>query len=398
MLNPLSLYIGLRYIRAKRRNGFVSFISFASTLGIALGVTVLITVLSVMNGFDQEIRTRFFATAPQVTVKTEENIQTTWPGLADTLHRVPGVQSVAPYVSGEGILINGRLMRGVSVMGVLENDDLRPGEFKVVLPQSLTNALTLRTGSAVNLLTAQATTTPLGLFPRYRQITVAGTYTDERIGNIETPIYMAMDDVQKLFAAGRHISGLHLQLRDVYQAPKISQKIQALLPPGYSVTNWTIESGAFFQALAMEKIMIFIILLFIIAIAAFNLISMLIMVVHEKQADIAILRTLGATPGMIRDIFILQGSVLGAVGTLFGLGGGILLSWQVTPVVNALQRWFHIQFIPTSAYWANVLPSKIMLQDVVTVCLIAFGLSVLATLYPAIVAFRIQPAEALRYE
>jgi len=415
MIRPLPVYIGLRYTRAKRRNRFISFISFASTIGIALGVAVLLTVLSVMNGFDEQIRTHFFAMAPQVTLSTEQDITANWPELAKTVGQITGVQASAPFVSGEGMLVKTNLLSGVNVFGILPDqeakisklsqqmssgnvDSLTPGRFNIVIPQSSATQLNLQVGDPINVFTSQATTTPLGLFPRYRQFTVSGIYNNAGSNTLQQPVYIAMDDAQRLFAAGRRISGLHLKLADVYQAPQISQRLQRLLPSEFSVTNWTVESGAFFQALAMEKTMMFIILLLIIAIAAFNLVSMLMMVVHEKQPDIAILRTLGATPTVIKNIFLVQGSVLGIFGTLIGLIAGLILTWKVNPVVNALQQTFRVQFIPTSAYWSNFLPTKILYSDVIIVCLISLGLSLLAALYPALVAYRVQPAEALRYE
>ncbi len=415
MIKPLPLYIGLRYIRAKRRNSFISFISFASTVGIALGVAVLLTVLSVMNGFDEQIRTHFFAMAPQVTVSTEQDIADTWPQLVKTVSQISEVQAAAPFISGEGMLVKSNLLRGVSVMGILPQAESRisqlarqtsdgnvnslvPGSFNIMITQTIAQQLNLRTGDPINVLTSQATTTPLGLFPRYRRFIVSGIYNGSSNNSLQETVYIAMDDAQRLFAAGLRLSGVHLKLAHIYQAPRITQELQKLLPADFTVTNWTVESGAFFQALALEKTMMFIILLLIIAIAAFNLVSMLMMVVNEKQADIAILRTLGASPNTIRNIFILQGTLLGVFGTVIGLIAGIALTLNVTPVVNVLQQTFHVQFIPTTAYWSNYLPTKILSKDIIIVCAMSLGLSILATIYPALVAFRIQPAEALRYE
>jgi lipoprotein-releasing system permease protein len=414
MIRPLPLYIGLRYTRAKRRNRFISFISLAATLGIALGVAVLLTVLSVMNGFDQQIRTHFFAMAPQVTITTAQDIEN-WPQLISKVTQVSGIAGAAPFVSGEGMLIKGNLLRGVNVMGIIPAEEMRiaqikqsmtagdinslaSGDYRVVITQNLAEQLNIKVGEAVNVFTSQATTTPLGLFPRYRRFEVTGVYKSANNGFAAENIYIAIDDAQKLFAAGRRVSGLHIKLNDIYQAPQLNRQLQRVLPGDFTVTDWTVQSGAFFQALAMEKTMMFIILLLVIAIAAFNLVSMLMMLVNEKQADIAILRTIGATPGTIRNIFMVQGTMLGVVGTLTGLVCGIILTLNVTTVVNALQRTFHIQFIPTAVYWSNYLPTKILPLDIIIVCAISLGLSVLAALYPALVAFKIQPAEALRYE
>jgi lipoprotein-releasing system permease protein len=415
MIRPLPLYIGLRYIRAKRRNGFISFISFASTLGIALGVAVLLTVLSVMNGFDEQIRTHFFALARQVTLSTEEKDNSDWQQWQQTLAPITNLKGSAPFVSGEGMLIKGKALQGVQVEGIVPNqetqvsqlarlvssgsvDSLVPGKFNVVITESLAQQLNLQIGDPVNVFTSQATTTPLGMFPRYRQFTVSGIYNNNSSSTIRESVYIAMEDAQKLFAAGPYTSGLHLKLTNPYKAPKTAVAVAKLFPQGFTATNWTVESGAFFQALTMEKTMMFIILLLIIAIAAFNLVAMLVMVVHEKQADIAILRTLGAAPHTIRNIFIMQGMILGVFGTLIGLVAGIILTLNVNPVVNFLQQVLHVQFIASSAYSANYLPVKLLFQDIIIVCAMAFGLSLLATLYPARLAFRIQPAEALRYE
>ena len=415
MIRPLPLYIGLRYIRAKRRNRFVSFISFASTLGIALGVAVLLTVLSVMNGFDHQIRTHFFALARQVTLSTEEKDSSHWQQWRQTLVPIANLKGSAPFISGEGMLIKGKTLQGVQVEGVVPGqearvsqlaqlissgslDSLISGKFNVVITENLAQQLNLQIGDPVNVFTSQATTTPLGMFPRYRQFTVSGIYNNNSSSSIRESVFIAMEDAEKLFAAGPYTSGLHLKLADPYSATKTTVAVDKLFPQGFAVTNWTVESGAFFQALAMEKTMMFIILLLIIAIAAFNLVAMLVMVVHEKQADIAILRTLGAAPQSIRSIFIVQGMILGIFGTLIGLVAGIILTLNVNPVVNFLQQVFHVQFIASNAYSANYLPVKIDFQDIIIVCAMAFGLSLLATLYPAQVAFRIQPAEALRYE
>ncbi|MBS0350539.1 MAG: lipoprotein-releasing ABC transporter permease subunit [Proteobacteria bacterium] len=415
MIRPLSLYIGLRYIRAKRRNGFISFISFASTVGIALGVAVLITVLSVMNGFDQQIRSHFFALTPQVTISTQEQeIADFWNSLTEKIKSVKGVNGFAPFVSSEGMLVKDNVLRSILIEGISPQyeatisklpqqtlagniNQLVPGSFKVMVSASTAQQMNLQVGDAVNVLTSQATTTPLGLFPRYREFVVSGIYNNTGNNSLQEPIYMAMADAQKLLAAGPHLSGLHVKLNNLYQAPQMSKQFSKIVAD-FTVTDWTEESGAFFHALALEKTMMFIILLLIIAIASFNLVSMLIMVVYEKRSDIAILRTLGAAPSTIRNIFIFQGTLLGLSGVIIGLSAGLALTFYINPVADGLQQLFHVQFIPGGAYGAGFVPAKILWKDIISVCAIALGLSILATLYPAWVAFRIEPAEALRYE
>ncbi len=402
---PLAFYIGLRYTRAKRRSRFVSFISLASMIGIALGVMVLITVLSVMNGFDEQIRKHFFALTPQITIYNPAE------------HKIPkiaGVKATAPFASGDGVFIKDRELKAITVMGIIPArekkisalaskvssgnlDDLTEGSYNLLMSENLALQLNVKVGDSLNVYTSQVITTPLGLFPRYRQFTVTGVYADANNTYSQAKIFINLIDAQTLFASDYRKTGLHLVLDDPFQAPAIAAKIHRLLPE-LTVENWTQESGAFFQALAMEKTMMFIILALIIAIAAFNLVSSLIMVVNEKMADIAILRTLGATPQTIRNIFIVQGIIIGWVGMILGLIFGILLAMHVSVVAGWIEQVFHVQFIPTGVNYLPNLPSNIRVLDIIEVGFIAFALSIIATLYPAWVAFRIQPAEALRYE
>ncbi len=416
MIRPLSLYIGLRYTRAKRRNHFISFISLASMLGIALGVLVLITVLSVMNGFDYQIQKRFFAIAPQLTVMTGQSIKHTWRKTSQKIAKLPEVRGVAPFVSGKGMLINAGQIDGVRAVGILPSQEgkvsqlgqkmvkgklnsLRPGKYNLVMGLSLARSLGVAVGDQLNLLTPQVSVTLAGVFPRYRQFRVSGIFRTSGDFGFETGVvYINMQDAAKLFSSGQAISGFHVKLKDLYQAPSVTVLLRSLLSREYQVTNWTVQFGAFFQALAMEKTMLFVILLLIVAVAVFNLVSTLVMVVNDKRADIAILRTLGASPGTIMRTIMVQGAIIGIVGTFIGLALGLLLAYNVTDITNAIQNLFHVQFIKSSVYWIDFLPSRIEASDIIKVCLIAFGLSIIATLYPAWIAFRTQPAEALRYE
>lgn len=415
MIRPLALYLGLRYIRAKRRNRYISFISLASIVGIALGITVLITVLSVINGFDEQIRERFFAIAPQVTVLVDKDITQSWPKLADDVRTLSQVEAAAPFINGQGMILNGGVLRGVNVVGILPGQEekiaqlakqvvagnmntLTPGSFHIMIGKALSKQLDLQLGDSVSLFVAQGAD---GLLPRfdYQRFTVSAIFSSSQgFGFDRVLVYTNLADAQSLLGETQRWNGLHLKLVNLYQAGAVNQALQSLLPRGYSVSDWTEQFGNFFQTLAMQKTMLFVILLFIVAIAVFNLISTLIMVVNEKRSDIAVLRTLGATPLMIMGTFIVQGALIGLMGTVCGLVGGVLLSLNITALVNAVQHLFHVQLIAESVYFVNFLPSKMMLSDILEVCGIAFGLSVLATLYPALIAFRMQPAEILRYE
>lgn len=416
MIRPLALYIGLRYTRAKRRNRFISFISLASIIGIALGITVLITVLSVINGFDEQIRDRFFAIAPQVTISSTQDITQSWPQLAEKLRRTSQVQAAAPFVNGQGMVLNGNTLRGVNVLGILPDQEARisqlgkqvvagdihsltPGSFNVMIGKALAKQLDLQMGDAVSIFVVQGDND--GLLPRfdYQRFTVSAIFSSSQgFGFDQVLVYANLADAQHLLTETQRWNGVHLKIANLFQAGLVNQQLQEILPSDYTVTDWTQQFGSFFQTLAMQKTMLFVILLFIVAIAVFNLISTLIMVVNEKRADIAILRTLGATPSTIMATFIVQGAIIGLVGTVCGLIGGVLLALNVTAIVNAIQHIFHVQLISESVYFVNFLPSKIMFTDVAQVCAVAFGLSVLATIYPALIAFRTQPAEVLRYE
>lgn len=415
MKTPLSLIIGLRYTRAKRRNHFISFISLASLLGIALGVMVLITVLSVMNGFNQQIREKFFAITPAVTIMTNDDITKTWPNLIRLSKTVPAVLAAAPYVTGNGMIMQGMKFSGVSLMGVdpqLEsavshlNDhmlsgnlqSLQPGQYHVVMGKTLAESMNLHMGDKITVLTPQSTVTLVGVFPRYKTFIISGIYHTTGSLYDSGLLFVNLKDAETLYLSGQRQSGVHLRLHNLFQASYVTQQLQTLLPSTFSVTNWMVQFGAFFQALAMEKTMFFVILLLIVAVAAFNLVSTLVMAVNDKRADIAILRTLGARPETIMMAFVVQGAVIGLMGTLLGLILGLLLASNITTLANAVQNLFHVQFIRSDVFFVNYLPSQIQLTDIIEVCLASFGFSLLATIYPAWLAFKTEPAEALRYE
>ncbi len=415
MIKPLVLFIGLRYTRAKRRSHFVSFISMASILGIALGISVLITVLSVINGFDEQIRNRFFAIAPQLTLTSTQDITQTWPQWSEQVLKNPQVAAAAPFLNGQSMVLNGNVLRGVNVVGIIppaqrqisqlneqiiagNMESLKPGSFNVMIGKSLAKQLDLQLGDSVSLFVAEKDDDLLPRFD-YQRFTVSAIFSSSKgFGFDQYLIYTNMADAQTLLTQTEHWNGLYLKLKNLYQAGSVNHELRKILPNEYSVSDWTQQFGSFFQTLAMQKTMLFVILLFIVAIAIFNLISTLIMVVNEKRADIAILRTLGATPLTIMGTFIIQGAIIGLIGTLLGLLGGILLSLNVTAIANGIQRLFKVQLISESVYFVDYLPAHIQFADVWQVCAIAFGLSVLATIYPALIAFRTQPAEVLRYE
>ena len=416
MFRPLELFIGLRYTRAKRRNHFISFISLTSMLGIALGITALITVLSVMNGFQQELRGRILAMTAHATLSRWDGLIEDWAAVREQALRHPEVRGGAPYIRGEAMLNNASLVSGALIQGILPAeerqvsdigdkmiqgslDDLRPGRFGIVLGQELANVLGVGLGDKVTVITPQANVTPAGVLPRLKRFEVVGLF---KAGMYEYDRGLALAhiaDVGKLlqFPEGA-VNGVRLRLNDLFQAPRLARQLASQLPEGYLARDWTQDHASFFRAVQIEKTAMFVILTLIVAVAAFNIVSALVMVVTDKQADIAILRTLGATPLSVMGIFIIQGVTIGLVGTLLGLIGGVSLATHVGVVVSFIERVFGIKFLAPDVYLISDLPSQVQWGDVTTIGLVAFGLATLATLYPAWRAARTQPAEALRYE
>ncbi len=416
MFRPLELYIGLRYLRAKRRNQFISFISMTSMLGIVLGVTALITVLSVMNGFEKEVRERILGMASHITISGYDGPLQDWRKLDERVRKLePRVIGAAPYIRNEVMFSAGRAVTGALVRGVLpeldpevsdvwehmlvgELSDLRPGGFNIILGRGLARSLGVMPGDKVTMVTPQASSTPAGILPRMKRFTVAGIF---EVGMHEYDSALALihiDDAAKLFRTQGGVTGLRLKLDDLYQAMPVRAKLALTLPGGYWVSDWTQRHANLFRAVKIEKTMMFLILSLIVAVAAFNIVSTLVMVVTDKQADIAILRTLGSTPASITLIFIIQGTVIGLVGVLLGAMGGIALALNVDNVVAWLEGVLGMQFMPGDVYYISTFPSELHWDDVGKIVAISFALSVLATLYPAWRASRTQPAEALRYE
>jgi len=414
MFKPLALFIGLRYTRARKKNYFVSFISLSSMLGIGMGVMVLITVLSVMNGFDAEIHKRFFGMAPEITVSGRNGKIANWQQLKEKLVSMPGVKAVAPFVGGQGLLTYDGQVLPLILTGVLPEEEEQIthlqdkmlignvadlNHFGIILGRGIADNLGVMMNDKITIMIPQATVTPAGMVPRFKRFTVKGVFTAGTGFNFDTKLaFINLADAQKLMQLGDDVTGLKLKIADVYQAPALSEALAEKLGEDYQVDNWTQQYGAFFQAVKMEKTMMFLILLLIIAVAAFNLVSSLVMVVNDKQAEIAILRTIGATPGRILWIFIVQGMLVGFVGTAIGVVSGLLLASNATMIVNAIQSFFGVHVLSSSIYFVDYLPSKILFRDVYQVSIAALFMSFLATIYPAWRASKTVIAEALHYE
>ena len=415
MFRPLAIFVGLRYTRAKRRNHFISFISLVSMLGIALGVTALITVLSVMNGFEKELRNSILRVASHSVVSVANNRMERWEDLAPHLETYPDIVGMAPFISAEGMLtfggeVSGTLIRGILpaeepkvsslgddlVLGVL--DDLVPGEFGMILGDDLARKLGLRLGDKVTLVTPQANVTPVGVMPRLKRFTLVGVFDTGNYEYDSVLSLMHIEDAGRLFQMPGQISGLRLKLKDMFAAPWLTRQLVKDLPVGYLITDWTRQHVNFFKAVKTEKTVMFVILTLIVAVATFNIVSTLVMVVTDKRADIAILRTLGASPGSIMAIFIVQGLVIGTFGTLLGAVGGVALAQNVETIVGAIEHMFQVKFLSPDVYFISDLPSDMQWSDVVVTSTVAFVLCLVATIYPAWRGSRTQPAEALRYE
>ena len=414
-LRPYELFIGLRYTRAKRRTHFISFISGVSMMGIALGIAALITVMSVMNGFEKEIRARILGAAAHVQLLGGDRGIEDWEGLARTARAHPGVIATAPFVQAQGLLSTGSAVRGVYVRGIVpELEDqvadfakhmtaggltaLQPGGFGIAIGVGIARALQLRVGDKVTLISPQGQVTPAGLMPRLKQFTVIGIFALDHNEFDSALALVRMEDAQVLYRTEGSVSGVRLKVRDIDAAPRITRELSRQVPPEVFLTDWTQQNVNYFRAIQIKKRMMFIILTLIIAVAAFNLVSTLVMVVTDKHPDIAILRTLGASPGSIMKIFVVQGAVIGVVGTLIGVGAGILLALNIDTIVPFVERTFGFQILSREVYYISELPSDLHWGDVWSVALVSLGLAFVATLYPSWRAARVNPAEALRYE
>lgn len=415
MLQPYEIYIGLRYTRAKRRNHFISFISLISILGVALGVTALITVMSVMNGFEKEVRERILGMASHAEISLRNEPMHDWQTLSDSADQHPLVVGAAPYVEGQVMVINGQQVSGTLVRGIdpaleprvsdinekmIEGrlDDLEAGEFNVILGEALARFLNVAPGDKITVVAPQANITPAGVLPRLKRFTVSGLF---KVGMFEYDRSLMLfhaSDASKLLRLKGGVSGVRLKLNDMFTSRRVARDLALELGEQYWVSDWTRKHANYFRAVRTEKTVMFVILALIVAVAAFNIVSTLVMVVTDKQSDIAILRTLGASPRSIMLIFLVQGAAIGVFGMLLGLVGGISLALNVETIVPFIEELFGARFLDPSVYYISTIPSDMKMTDVYRVSGIAFVLTLLATLYPAWRASRTDPAEALRYE
>jgi lipoprotein-releasing system permease protein len=415
---PFEARIGLRYTRAgrraRRRNAFISFISAISMAGIALGVAALIVVLSVMNGFQKEVRDRMLSVLSHIEVFSYEGALTDWQRVADQAKKHPEVLATAPYISAQamftsGDIVRGALVRGIdpalepSVSDVVTNlkggklSDLVDGQFGVILGVELARALVVAPGDKVTMIAPQGTVTPAGVVPRLRQFRVIATFESGHYEFDSTLAMIHIGDAERLFRVDGPV-GIRLKIKDMQQAPRVAAQLAGMLDPGLVVRDWSRQNRTWFAAVQTEKRMMFIILALIIAVAAFNLVSTLVMTVTEKQSDIAILRTLGASPRSVMAVFIVQGALIGVIGTLLGVAGGLLLANNLDVIVPAIEHVLGVQFLPKDIYFISALPSDPRASDIVPIAIISLVLALVATLYPSWRAARVRPAEALRYD
>ncbi len=415
MLRALEFRIGLRYTRAQRKDHFISFISLTSMLGIALGVTALITVLSVMNGFEKELRERILGMAAHASLLGSGEGLAQWRALAQQAMEHEQVVGAAPYIEGQGMLSRGEQAVGVMVRGIDPAAEravsevgqqmvagsleaLQQQRFGAVLGAELGKRLGVGVGDKVTLMIPKGSVTPAGLVPRMKRFTVVGLFEAGMHEFDSGLLLLSIGDAARLFRMGEEVTGVRLKLSDMFLAPQVTQQIADQAQRSFRYTDWTRQHANFFRAIQMEKRVMFIILTLIIAVAAFNIVSTMVMVVTDKAADIAILRTLGAQPRDILAIFMVQGALIGVTGTVLGVAGGVALALNVESLVPAIERLFETEFLSAEIYYISSVPSDLRWPDVSLIALVSLGLSLLATIYPAWKGSRVQPAESLRYE
>ena len=414
MFNPFEVFIGLRYVRARRRNHFISFISLVSMLGIAIGVLALITVLSVMNGFQQELTGRILAMASHADVLDDDGTIEDWRDVAVVLGRATGITGVAPYFRAEGMLVHEHRVHGMVLRGIepeaetsvslvaqkMETGDfsaLQAGGFGMIIGSEAAHKLQVMPGDTVTLVAPQAGGTAAGVLPRLQRFTITGIFTAGMHEFDSGLALLHLHDALLLFERSGP-SGLRLKTADVMQAPRIGRDAAQALPGRYRVVDWTTRHAVFFQALKTEKRVMTVILMLIIAVAAFNVIATLMMVVTDKQADISVLRTLGVGPGSVMKIFIVQGAAIGLAGILLGTLGGVWLAENVNALMLAAEEFLNVRLFSPDVYYISELPSELRWQDVGLTAGLAFLLALAGTIYPAWRAAQVQPAVALRYE
>lgn len=414
---PFELFVGLRYLRAKRKNHFSTFISITSMVGIALGVAVLIIVLSVMNGFGTELRNRILGVASHLQITQSDNTLSNWQHAMSALEGVPHVVAAAPFIMGQGMLSNDAAAQGTLVRGIVPVDevkvaefadkmkvgslnDLRAGEFNIILGKDLAYALGAAVGDKVVLMSPSGQATPVGTMPRMKQFKLVGLFEMGYQSYDSGLALIHMQDAAKLYRMNDKITGLRIKLDDPFLTNEVGPAIAVKLAGqgNYYISDWVQENPNFFAALKMEKRIMSIIMVLVVAVAAFNIVSTLIMAVIDKRADIAIMRTFGASPRSIMRIFIIQGALIGIIGTLLGAGLGILIALNIDVIIPFIERLFHVQFLAKDVYYISEVPSQVLWSDVLLITLTSIILSLLATLYPSYKASQINPAEALRYE
>jgi lipoprotein-releasing system permease protein len=414
---PFEWMIGLRYTRASRRSSrdsFISFISLISMAGIALGVAALIVVLSVMNGFQKEVRDRMLSVLSHIEVFDASGSLPDWQATAAQALKHPEVRGAAPYVEAQAMVIRDDTVRGIMVRGIVPSEepqvsdvasqviagsltDLRPGEFNVVLGSELAHSLRLKIGDKLTLIAPQGQVTPAGVLPRLKQFNVVGVFEAGHYEYDASLAFIDLQDAERMFRQAGP-TGLRLKVADMQRAPEVAVDLSLSLTGSLYLRDWSQQNRNWFAAVQTEKRMMFIILTLIIAVAAFNLVSTLVMTVTDKQADIAILRTLGASPASIMKIFMIQGALVGFIGTAIGVGLGVLVALNVDVIVPFIESLFGVQFLPRDIYLISALPSDLRWPDVWRIGGMALTLAFLATLYPSWRAARVRPADALRYE
>jgi len=412
---PYELLLGIRYTRAKRRNGFISFISLSSMIGIALGVTALITVLSIMNGFQQELRDRILDMTAHMTLSQQGERLNHWQDLYHVVKTLPNVSGAAPNAMGQGMLTHGDKVKGVLVRGVLPRyerevadidskmvygklADLASREYNIIIGTELANGLGVSMGDKITMVAPQAAISPMGVMPRLKRFTVSGLF---EVGMHEYDSALAIihiEDAQRLFKMDHQVSALQLRLDNLFDVQTVRQHLKDTLDDVLYMRDWTQQHANFFKAIEMEKKMMFIVLALIIMVAAFNIVSTMVMVVTDKQKDIAVLRTIGAAPWSIQTIFMVQGMIIGVMGAVFGIAGGVAIALNIDVIVPFIEGVFGFEFFPADVYYISKIPSDLHWEDVWFVAGLAFVLTLLVTLYPARRAAKTQPAEALRYE